>query len=373
MKKVFLALLTVLALGTLAACGGDPDPESIELDESSVEIDVGESVTVSATVEPEDADQDVEWSSDDTSVATVDDGEITGVAEGSATITATSTVDEDITASVDVTVEEEEDDPSGDDDDPESISLSEEDLELEVGEQLLIEATVEPEEAEQDVEWSSDDEDVAEISGGVLEAIGEGEATITATSTEDDSVSASITVTVIEPLIDIADVVAMDDGEEDIFIEGVVTALTSHSTFFVEDSTGAIAVYDSDSSNDGPDGEFISEVAVGDRVRLTGEKESYHELNRLVPDSVEVLESDVDLPDPVNLDEAIQDEIDSINADIEEENAELEEGETEEDLVDRLTQDEFEELLAAYQGRRVSMSEYVVSNIDEDQYGTFTV
>ncbi|MFW6285329.1 MAG: Ig-like domain-containing protein, partial [Bacillota bacterium] len=272
MKKVFLALLTVLALGTLAACGGDPDPESIELDESSVEIDVGESVTVSATVEPEDADQDVEWSSDDTSVATVDDGEITGVAEGSATITATSTVDEDITASVDVTVEEEEDDPSGDDDDPESISLSEEDLELEVGEQLLIEATVEPEEAEQDVEWSSDDEDVAEISGGVLEAIGEGEATITATSTEDDSVSASITVTVIEPLIDIADVVAMDDGEDDLFIEGVVTALTSHSTFFVEDSTGAIAVYDSDSSNDGPDGEFISEVAVGDRVRLTGEK-----------------------------------------------------------------------------------------------------
>ena len=63
---------------------------SIELDQTSVQLMVGESVTLIATVKPDDAtDKTVTWSSSDPSMATVDgNGKVTAVKEGSATITA---------------------------------------------------------------------------------------------------------------------------------------------------------------------------------------------------------------------------------------------------------------------------------------------
>ena len=48
-------------------------------------------MTLSATITPEDAtDKTITWSSSDEKVATVDAGKVTGVAEGTATITATT-------------------------------------------------------------------------------------------------------------------------------------------------------------------------------------------------------------------------------------------------------------------------------------------
>ena len=72
----------------------DPEVDSItvtEKDEKTA-IDPGESAQMVATVEPEDADQDVTWSSSDLSVATVDPvtGVVTGVKPGTVTITATA-------------------------------------------------------------------------------------------------------------------------------------------------------------------------------------------------------------------------------------------------------------------------------------------
>lgn len=82
--------------------------EKIELDKTEGILYVGNSVTVNATVTPDNAtDTTVTWSSSDESVATVDEtGKITAVATGNATITATSNSDADVNATYDVTVEE---------------------------------------------------------------------------------------------------------------------------------------------------------------------------------------------------------------------------------------------------------------------------
>lgn len=81
--------------------------ESITLDKTEGILNVGNTVTITATVAPEVATNPaVTWSSSDESVATVDEtGKITAVATGNATITATSNSDADVNATYDVTVE----------------------------------------------------------------------------------------------------------------------------------------------------------------------------------------------------------------------------------------------------------------------------
>lgn len=66
------------------------DVESITLDKTSLELKEGETATLIATVNPDNAtNKAVTWSSDKTSVATVNaSGKVTAVAEGTATITA---------------------------------------------------------------------------------------------------------------------------------------------------------------------------------------------------------------------------------------------------------------------------------------------
>lgn len=80
--------------------------EKIELDQTKGSLKVGNSVTIKATVTPDDAtDKTVTWSSSDEKVATVDsNGKVTAVASGNAVITATSESNEDVKANYDVTV-----------------------------------------------------------------------------------------------------------------------------------------------------------------------------------------------------------------------------------------------------------------------------
>ena len=68
---------------------GEVAVESVTLDKTAAELDVGEAVTLTATVTPDNAtDKTVTWESSDSSVATVENGVVTGVAAGDATITA---------------------------------------------------------------------------------------------------------------------------------------------------------------------------------------------------------------------------------------------------------------------------------------------
>ncbi len=101
MKKMFKVIATVAAILSMAnfvACKSDDDDDdstvavtSVTLDKTEASIAVGASVTLTATVTPTDAtNKTVEWTSSDTSVATVSGGTVTGVKAGTATITATA-------------------------------------------------------------------------------------------------------------------------------------------------------------------------------------------------------------------------------------------------------------------------------------------
>ncbi|MBN5322961.1 Ig domain-containing protein [Serratia marcescens] len=74
------------------------------LNKTTTSLAVGADETLTATVAPTDAtNKEVSWSTSDAAKATVENGKVTGVAAGTATITVT-TEDGDKTASCAVTV-----------------------------------------------------------------------------------------------------------------------------------------------------------------------------------------------------------------------------------------------------------------------------
>ena len=87
--------------------GGGSDPVSvtgITLNTNSTSVQVGSTVSLTASVAPSNAtNKGVSWTTSNSSIATVSDGVVTGVSEGTATITAT-TSDGGFTATCDVTV-----------------------------------------------------------------------------------------------------------------------------------------------------------------------------------------------------------------------------------------------------------------------------
>lgn len=87
----FLAGLIIL----VSSCSKDPIPVSnITLDKADATVQVGATVTLTAFVTPADADNPkIAWRSADLSVATVNNGVVTGVSLGTTTITAISQAD----------------------------------------------------------------------------------------------------------------------------------------------------------------------------------------------------------------------------------------------------------------------------------------
>lgn len=78
---------------------------SVTLDKTSLALDVGGSDTLTATVEPDNATtKTVTWSTSDKNVATVQDGVVTAVGAGKATITAAASDGSGKTATCEVTV-----------------------------------------------------------------------------------------------------------------------------------------------------------------------------------------------------------------------------------------------------------------------------
>lgn len=91
-----------------ATCAVTVNPvpvSSVTLDKSSATLKVGKTLTLEATVSPDNAtDKSVTWESDDEDVATVDDGEVTAVAAGTAKITVKSFADPTKKAECTITV-----------------------------------------------------------------------------------------------------------------------------------------------------------------------------------------------------------------------------------------------------------------------------
>ncbi len=155
----------------------------ITLNQESVSLQVNEYVTISATVYPENAtDKSIEWSSSDEDIATVSKGVIIAQKIGSATITAKSG-DRFAICAVTVTGP-----PVSD------IVLNQTKASLNVGDTLILEATINPSDASyNNISWTSSDDNVAKVSQGIVTAVQLGTATITATAGDR---TASCTVTV---------------------------------------------------------------------------------------------------------------------------------------------------------------------------------
>lgn len=85
---------------------GTAPVESVTLDKTTATIEVEEALQLKATVLPmEAANKNVVWTSSDATVATVVDGLVTGLKEGTTTITATSEENSEIKATCEITVE----------------------------------------------------------------------------------------------------------------------------------------------------------------------------------------------------------------------------------------------------------------------------
>lgn len=94
----FTATCSVTVTGSSVAVTG------VSVSPTSDSITVGEDLTLTATVEPENAtNKNVTWSTSEATVATVEDGVVTGVSAGDATITVT-TEDGGFTATATITV-----------------------------------------------------------------------------------------------------------------------------------------------------------------------------------------------------------------------------------------------------------------------------
>lgn len=166
--------------------------EGIRLDNTALIIAVGQTQKLTAyNIETNTETLTVLWSSSDTAVATVDTkGNVTGAADGTATITA-STIDGTYKASCTVTVSSV---VSG-------VTLDQSAIELSVGTSFTLTATVLPEGISNNgVTWFSSVESVATVSSqGVVTAVGNGVTSIAA-KTVDGEYTAFCTVTVTTPV-----------------------------------------------------------------------------------------------------------------------------------------------------------------------------
>ena len=156
---------------------------SVTLDKTTASLKAGETVTLIATVKPDDAtDKTVSWTTSDASVATVTNGVVVAVKVGTATITARAG---NRTATCAITVEATP---------VTSVTLSRLEATLEVGETVTLDATVSPDNAtDKTVTWSSSDASVATVSNGIVVAKEIGAAKITARA-GDKSATCMITV-----------------------------------------------------------------------------------------------------------------------------------------------------------------------------------
>ena len=182
-------------IDSILLAGTDVAVTGVTVNKSSVNLAIGDTTTLTATVLPADAtDKSVKWSSSNKAVATIDgNGLVTAISVGQVTVTVT-TNDGNFRAFCTVKVMASALQPTG-------VILDKSTMSLQLYGSGQLTATVFPSDAaNKNVVWASSNKTVANVdSTGKVLGITIGTATITAT-TADGSFTASCEVTVVSPV-----------------------------------------------------------------------------------------------------------------------------------------------------------------------------
>lgn len=172
---------------------------NISLNHSLCNLNVGNSINLTADVQPNDADnKDIVWKSNNPSVASVDnDGLVSALSCGNAIITASSKENASINATCEIAVHQ----PL------QSIFLTPTNIRLKAGEMYEgLSISYNPATADnKHVTWQSSNPSIATVdSNGKITAIAGGEVIITVTSEENQAIKAECIVSVIQPVTGIS-------------------------------------------------------------------------------------------------------------------------------------------------------------------------
>ena len=164
-------------------------PVSVSISDNEAEIMIGNMMTLTATVSPNNATPNtVVWTTTNPQVAVVNNGMVTTIGEGECDIVA-SCLDKQVVCHVTVF-------------DPISVTLDQTEVTIERTQQVTLIATVTPEGANiQNIIWTTSDASVATVNNGVVTGIGLGECNIIASYLGKQAVCH---VTVIEAIIHIS-------------------------------------------------------------------------------------------------------------------------------------------------------------------------
>jgi len=169
-------------------------PEEITLAKEEVDLVVGKSTTLKATVLPKTTnDKSVTWSSSDESLATVSQkGVVKALAPGDVTITAACTDEPSVTASCVVHCQRRAD----------SVSFDEKEYEVIIGQTLQLSPTVLPEDTtDKSVTYAPKNKKIVSVDEtGLLTALKGGETSVTVTTADGSKRKTTITVRVIVPV-----------------------------------------------------------------------------------------------------------------------------------------------------------------------------
>ena len=216
--------------------------ERIELEPAELQLKKGDSQTLTASIFPADATcQTLHWGTSDSKVASVDeDGKVTAVGNGSATVFVSSS-DGGYTAYCNVYVGT----PLG------SLSLDPGEYTLEsIGSSFKIAPVFYPEDAtDTEVSWTSADPKIASVSSdGTVTAIGPGTTAITAAAAG-GTITSKCVVTVLSPAlaIKISDSrLSLEEGEEATLSASVFPSDATQSTLTWRSDKPEVATVDQD-------------------------------------------------------------------------------------------------------------------------------
>ena len=192
----------------------------VSLRDATLDIDDGESIWLTTTVSPTNAtNQALTWATSNAGIASVDNGMVTGISPGTATITAT-TVDGDKTDTCVVTVKAIR---------VTGVSLSESAGVLLVGGTISLRATVLPEDAtNRALNWSSSNPDVASVgSSGTVTGLAAGTSIISVITVDGSYIDTFevevMASTIIVPVtsVSIPALLSLEPGEYSVLTAGI--------------------------------------------------------------------------------------------------------------------------------------------------------